>query len=172
MACFDQLLLGTSISIFSNINAGWHDTPLNFSLDGTDSGSIQINNASTDLAHYSVFNSTTLKDESHTLELGIFDPTVAFNGTSGPAFNFLFDYLIYEATINSTISNPQTSQIFIDDTSPYLTYSGDWESGVPTAALSQTLTETDATINGTLMGATVSGATVSLSFIGSSPVYI
>lgn len=84
--------------------------------------------------------------------------------------NVAIDYLIYEATVNSTISQSptgnQTSFIFVDDTSPYLEYNqGGWE---PNPAVHIDLLHNSGIFNASVTQPLSPNSTVSLDFTGLS----
>lgn len=91
----------------------------------------------------------------------------------GNISNIFFDYLIYNATVNSSMPSPsaQTSWLFVDDQSEWLEYSGDpngWDTTVVNFPGTQTFNLTDATFNSSVMGPTSRASTVSLNFTGQS----
>lgn len=92
--------------------------------------------------------------------------------------SFFFDYLLYEATPNSSISNSTggTSWIFVDDTSPYLQYDDGWSkvSDVQPQIFGdgQDQNITDASFNSTLMRPTGAGSKVALDFTGGLKIYL
>lgn len=118
----------------------------------------------------------------HTLEVEI------LSSASGNQSTFMVDYLIYEATTNSTISvgDGGKSWVFVDDRSPYIVYqdgSGASSSGtdgmavgwiptVPGFTSTKSFNITDLAFNSTLMGPTNASSVVSLNFTGEGSVYI
>lgn len=90
------------------------------------------------------------------------------NATSAKIADFFIDYIIYEASANSTISgsDAKTSFIFVDDTSSYLEYSSDWTHTVTNFPGNADFNLTDATYNSSVMAPTSPWATVSLEFFG------
>lgn len=154
------------------------DTNVLFSVDGalvtTRNFPIQHSNR----LHVPAFNATSLDPSSlHTLEVEI------LNSASGNQSTFMLDYLIYEASVNSTIPTGHdggTSWVFVDDRSPYLVYQDGsgasssgvdgtavgWVSTVPGFTSSDLFNLTDLAYNSSLMGPTSASSTVSLNFTG------
>lgn len=106
-----------------------------------------------------IFSLDMLADANHTINITV------LTQSDNPAF--LFDYFIVQATANSSISNPATSSLFIDDTSPYLVYNTpvNWTDLTPNWGI---LPQNVVMMNGSLTTAINPGASVSLQFIGMS----
>jgi hypothetical protein len=120
--------------------------------------------------HVPVFVSPSLSpsfsSNLHTLEVEILTSATATNQT-----DFLIDYLVYYATVNSTIptSEQQTSWVFIDDQSEYLQYSegaSGWNRNVLGFPETPNFNLTDAAFNSSAIGPTSASSTVSLNFTG------
>lgn len=123
------------------------------------------------MRHNLVFTSPSLStSEMHTLGIEVLS-----SETSTNVSNFRFDYMIYDAPINSSISVSFTSSnvtnwIFLDDRSPYLVYTPDDGWGdVSDFPASDVNTPDDVVFNSTAMGPTTSGS-VSLNFTGTSMI--
>lgn len=148
---------------FGTLSQGQAQQTVNaaFAIDGdSSSSSVLTPRLDSPSHHILVFSITSLEDTIHSVNLSI-----SGNFTS----SFFLDYIIIEATENSTISSPSTSRIFIDNTSPYLSWSGDWTVTTPTwMSFSDSFTQVDGTFNGSVTGAATPGAAVTLSFIGTS----
>lgn len=97
----------------------------------------------------------------------------------------MFDYLIYEAEINSFIptADDERSWIFIDDRSEYLVYSDGqslshggcdtspgWSTNVLGFGFSQNYNITDLADNSSAIGPNDASSTVSLNFTGNQPL--
>ena len=121
-------------------------------------------------------DSTSLSN-THTLELEILSEATPANMST-----FRVDYLIYEATVNSTLPPSETDSIsiFIDDRSEYLVYSDGhghsssssasgipgWSTSVPGFRPTDSFNLTDISFNESLIGPTSASSTVSLNFTG------
>lgn len=116
--------------------------------------------------HVPIFTSDRLSEGNHTLGISISPEHEDPSDIAGSSFQL--DYLIYEATVNSTISNSTTSWVFVDDSNPFLAYSeGDWSTpGTTVWVPSTSLTLDEVTLNRTLTASTAPGATVYLQFTG------
>lgn len=166
-------VLGTSIFVFGSLNEnggeekGGHesDTTLGFVLDGIGPSVDVIPEPLTTLTtqHFSAFNSTALDDGTHQLNM-----TVSFVGN---VTDFFLDYIIYDAGENTTISNKDTSRIFIDDTSQFVQYSSTGWNAEREPQFSS-LEPIAATFNDTVTQATAAGASLSLTYWGMSHVQV
>lgn len=157
---------GSSISVYGTIEGGdgFSNTNVSFSLDGNMISTSIIAATSYTRRHIPFFVSPPMQDSSHTLEVEVL--TSASTGTDS---NFFIDYLIYEASENSTVSDNtnETSWIFIDDQSSYLQYSEDgWTGDVLDFPQQANFNLTDVTLNSSVMGPTSSSSTFSLNFTG------
>lgn len=161
--------IGTFISVFGSIlnikdGPSGSDTTLGFSLDGIGQQSTDISADQENDQHRGVYNSSSLSVNNHQLNISI-----SFPGNDSV---FYLDYLIYDASENSSITNPTTSTIFIDDTSPYLQYSqAGWTLGHGPSFGSVT-SEEAVTLNASIAQATTLGANVSLTFFGMYPICV
>lgn len=72
------------------------------------------------------------------------------------------DYLIYEASQNSTLDS--SSRLLVLNTSPYLAYSQGWSPGI--VGLRPGLIEPAVSLNNSVAGAADLGATVAFNFTG------
>ncbi|EIM83182.1 uncharacterized protein STEHIDRAFT_159779 [Stereum hirsutum FP-91666 SS1] len=153
---------GKSVFAFGSLGGSTDPQTVNvtFTIDGGVSSSSILTPRRDSSHHISAFNVTSLEDTTHSINMDI----------SGQFASQLFlDYIVIEATENSTISHPSTSRIFIDDTSPYLSWSGDWAVATPPwIAFNDSFTEVDGTFNGSVTGGATPGASMTLNFIGTS----
>lgn len=110
------------------------------------------------LSHQKIFALGSLADGNHTVEITILTQTVASN--------FYFDYFLVQASANTSIEDSPTSQLFIDDTSPFLVYTpiADWTNTTPN--LVQNWPQSDIVNNGTSTRSLKAGANISFTFIG------
>lgn len=158
-----QTYPGKSVFAFGSLGGSTDPQTVNvtFTIDGGVSSSSILTPRRDSSHHISAFNVTSLEDTTHSINMDI----------SGQFASQLFlDYIVIEATENSTISHPSTSRIFIDDTSPYLSWSGDWAVATPPwIAFNDSFTEVDGTFNGSVTGGATPGASMTLNFIGTSP---
>lgn len=92
-------------------------------------------------------------DGSHTLDITL---------TNISSSDVFLDYLIYEASQNSTLET--SSRLLILDTSPNLAYSGGWNPGI--VGLRSGLVKNAVSLNDSVEGAADLGATVALNFTG------
>lgn len=158
---------GSSIQVFGTINfPGDSDTTVSFAVDGNVQASPTFS-AEEGLDHgRQLFASSPLdRNTTHVLTVTILASN-SFNLTH-PSDLFL-DFLIYEATVNSTIprsdAGNQTSWIFVDDTSPYLEYSdGGW---VPNPVDYTGLLHNSSVFNASITQPLGQNSTVSLNFTG------
>ncbi|KAJ7115293.1 hypothetical protein C8R44DRAFT_928318 [Mycena epipterygia] len=137
---------GSSISVFSRIGANPQNTTttLGFTIDNAFVNSMIVKTDQFEHFHQLLFRSPTLMEGSHTLVVTL------TNITSKDVF---FDYLIYEASQNSTLDS--SSRLLVLNTSPYLAYSQGWSPGIPAVSL-----------NNSVAGAADLGATVAFNFTG------
>lgn len=165
-----MFLIGTHIYVFGSLvsladSKQVQPITLTFTVDGEGPAPNTISTNQPSNQHVLAFDSEAVSDEEHQLNM-----SYTFTGSNA---NFYLDYLIYDASENSTISD--SSHIFIDDTSPYLQWSSSgWSSShIPTLSESS---PTSGTFNQSVAEATASGATVSLLFWGEFlvilPVYL
>ncbi|KAJ7653851.1 hypothetical protein B0H17DRAFT_1214512 [Mycena rosella] len=147
---------GTSISVFGLTRADSTKTnmTLEFAIDGSFQKSATIQPHQFETFHLKFFESPTLADGHHTLEITI----SSINST-----DVLLDYLIYEASQNATLEG--SAQILVLNTSPQLTYSQGWSTGI--TGLRDGLIEQAISLNNSVEGAADLGATVALNFTGS-----
>ncbi|KAJ7694747.1 hypothetical protein B0H17DRAFT_1198916 [Mycena rosella] len=147
---------GTSISVFGLTRADSTKTnmTLEFAIDGSFQKSATIQPHQFETFHLKFFESPTLADGHHTLEITI----SSINST-----DVLLDYLIYEASQNATLEG--SAQILVLNTSPQLTYSQGWSTGI--TGLRGGLIEQAISLNNSVEGAADLGATVALNFTGS-----
>ncbi|KAF7366018.1 hypothetical protein MVEN_00477700 [Mycena venus] len=147
---------GISISVFGlTRNDSTKPTmTLEFAIDGTFHNSTTVQPGQFELFHLKFFESPTLADGRHTLDI-----TIGSINTT----DVLLDYLIYEASQNSTLEG--SAQILVLNTSPQLAYSQGWSPGI--TGLRDGLTEQAISLNNSVEGAADLGATVSLNFTGS-----
>lgn len=172
---FQAVFIGSSISVFgtaagSDTSCGTCllNTSLSFSIDGTTYSNITVEATSVTRRHVPFFTSPSplSGDDTHKLSMEVL--------TSAPETNvsaFYFDYIIYEATLNSSIPSPteQTSWIFVDDQSPYLEYNkGGWSRNILNAPFTANFNLTDVAFNSSVIGPMDSSSTVSLNFTGTS----
>ncbi|KAJ6517831.1 hypothetical protein DFH09DRAFT_1332039 [Mycena vulgaris] len=147
---------GTSISVFVRIAAKSSNktTTVSFAIDHQFVNSTVVQaDRFVHFHHQKVFSSSPLADGPHTLDI-----TLA-NITSTDIF---LDYLIYEASPNSTLDTG--ARLLVLDTSPYLAYSQGWS---PTLlGLRSGLTESAVSLNNSVAGAADIGATVAFNFTG------
>jgi hypothetical protein len=104
--------------------------------------------------------------DTHTLGIEILSSAIGTNQT-----DFLIDYLIYDATVNSTVPTPeqQTTWVFVDDQSEYLQYSegeSGWSRNLPGFPETPNFNLTDAAFNSSAIGPMSASSTVSLNFTG------
>ncbi|EIM84160.1 uncharacterized protein STEHIDRAFT_159753 [Stereum hirsutum FP-91666 SS1] len=167
---------GSSISVFGTYAGGpttesFSTTNVTFSIDGNIIEENTYPYLENQRFHFPFFSYISTSFSVHTLDIDI-----AIAGTSSTIFSdFLFDYIIYEASVNSSIPTTEdgTSWIFIDDSSPYLTPSDNWSRNGALPDFSTPLSGeniTDATLNSTVLAPTASGATISLNFTGTSRI--
>lgn len=170
---------GNSISVFGttpglNEGTAYTSTDVSFSIDGTLISNNTYPVPSTTRRHIPFLVSPDLSFSSsntHTLEIEVLSAASTTNRS-----DFLIDYLIYNATVNSTIPSPekQTSWVFVDDQSPYLNYSqggNGWSGNVINFPGTSDFNLTDAAFNSSVMGPTSSSSTVTLNFTGTSYPY-
>lgn len=157
-------ILGSSISLYGTIGGGdgFSSTNVSFGLDGNIISTSVITSSSDTRRHIPFFVSPSMPDSSHTLGVEVLTSASTLTDS-----NFFIDYLIYEASENSTVSTTEdTSWIFIDDHSPYLNYSDGWTGNVLGFPQQGNFNLTDATFNSSVMGPTSSSSNVSLKFTG------
>ncbi|KAJ7123936.1 hypothetical protein C8R43DRAFT_958839 [Mycena crocata] len=150
---------GTSISVFGMIgrNANKSNTTLTFVIDaGAFVNSTVILTDGNEHFHRRFFASPSLVDGSHTLDITL---------TAVNSRDVFLDYLIYEASPNSTVG---TAQLLILNTNPFLTYSAGWSNGL--TGLRPGLVQTAVSLNNSVEGAAQLGATVAFNFTGSYSV--
>lgn len=163
---------GSSISVFGTVpgisvgTVNYTSTNVSFSIDGNTFPTITTQVPPNTRRHVPFFVSPALSPSSHTLEIKILTSASSTNES-----DFLIDYLIYNAPVNSTISTSAegqlTSGIFVDDRSPYLNYSeGGWSNDVLDFPGQADFNLTDASFNSSVTGPTGPSSTVSLSFTG------
>ncbi|KAJ6517814.1 hypothetical protein DFH09DRAFT_1373495 [Mycena vulgaris] len=116
---------GTSISVFVRIaaNSSNKTTTVSFAIDHQFVNSTVVQADRFVHFHHKVFSSPPLANGPHTLDI-----TLA-NITSRDIF---LDYLIYEASTNSTLDTGP--RLLVLDTSPYLAYSQGWSPTLPAGA--------------------------------------
>ncbi|KAJ6535385.1 hypothetical protein DFH09DRAFT_1369614 [Mycena vulgaris] len=146
---------GTSISVFVRIaaNSSNKTTTVSFAIDHQFVNSTVVQADRFVHFHHKVFSSPPLANGPHTLDI-----TLA-NITSRDIF---LDYLIYEASPNSTLDTGP--RLLVLDTSPYLAYSQGWSPTLP--SLRSGLTESAVSLNTSVAGAADIGATVAFNFRG------
>ncbi|KAJ7136877.1 hypothetical protein C8R44DRAFT_363587 [Mycena epipterygia] len=146
---------GTSISVFARIapNSRSTTTTLSFAIDDAFVNSTIIKSDAAAHFHHLLFHSPTLIAGPHTLVITL------TNMTSSDVF---LDYLIYEASQNSTLDS--FSRLLVLNTSPYLAYSQGWSSNL--GGLKSPLVESAVTLNNSVAGAADLGATVAFNFTG------
>ncbi|KAJ7115172.1 hypothetical protein C8R44DRAFT_983990 [Mycena epipterygia] len=146
---------GSSISVFSRIGANPQNTTttLSFAIDNAFVNSTIVKTDQFEHFHKLLFRSPTLMERSHTLVIKL------TNITSKDVF---LDYLIYEASQNSTLDS--SSRLLILDTSPYLAYSQGWSPGI--VGLRPGLIEPAVSLNNSVAGAADLGPTVAFNFTG------
>ncbi|KAJ7607016.1 hypothetical protein B0H17DRAFT_1153993 [Mycena rosella] len=146
---------GTSISVFglTRADSTKPNMTLEFAIDGSFQKSATIQPHQFETYHLKFFESPTLADGHHTLEITI----SSINST-----DVLLDYLIYEASQNATLEG--SAQILVLNTSPQLTYSQGWSTGI--TGLRDGLIEQAISLNNSVEGAADLGATVALNFTG------
>jgi hypothetical protein len=169
-------LLGSSVSVFGTVPglnelSAYTSTNVSFSIDGNVISNSTFLVPPVTRRHVPFFVSPFLPSSSsglntHTLEIDILTSAAATNES-----NFLIDYLIYNATINSTIPTPekQTSWVFVDDQSEYLQYSNrvnGWSQNVLGFQETPNFNLTDAAFNSSVTGPTSASSSVSLHFTG------
>ncbi|KAJ6535399.1 hypothetical protein DFH09DRAFT_1091734 [Mycena vulgaris] len=147
---------GTSISVYVRIavNSSNKTTIVSFAIDHQFMNSTVVQaDRFVHFHHQKMFSSSPLADGPHTLDI-----TLA-NITSTDIF---LDYLIYEASPNSTLDTG--ARLLVLDTSPYLAYSQGWS---PTLlGLRSGLAESAVSLNNSVAGAADIGATVAFNFTG------
>ncbi|KAJ7453846.1 hypothetical protein FB451DRAFT_1519302 [Mycena latifolia] len=146
---------GTSISVFSMVGRNPNvTTTLSFAIDGEFVNSTAVQADGDEHFHHKLFGSPALQDGSHTLEITL------TNVTSRDVF---LDYLIYEASPNSSLNDGV--RLLVLNTSPYLAYSQGWSPGL--VGLRPGLIEPAISLNNSVEGAADLGATMALTFTGS-----
>lgn len=160
---------GSSIQVFgTNLSPGDNDTTVTFSIDGNVLATPTIYASQAPYQNQQFFSSQPLpSNTAHRLTMEI---SGSFSLTH-PS-DVVLDFLIYEATANSTIPSSetasQTSWIFVDDTSPYLEYSRDsWQ---PNPASYIELLHNSSIVNASVTQPLSQNSTVSLNFTGMSTV--
>ncbi|KAJ7135722.1 hypothetical protein C8R44DRAFT_869433 [Mycena epipterygia] len=148
---------GSSISVFSRIGANLQNTTttLSFAIDNAFVNSTIVKTDQFEHFHQLLFHSPPLMEGSHTLVVTL------TNITSKDVF---LDYLIYEASQNSTLDS--SSRLLILNTSPYLAYSQGWSPGI--VGLRPGLIEPAVSLNNSVAGAADLGATVAFNFTGTA----
>ncbi|KAF8206837.1 hypothetical protein K438DRAFT_1756184 [Mycena galopus ATCC 62051] len=146
---------GTSISVFGlmRANSAKANTTFGFAIDGDVQIPVTIGTDSAEHFHRKFFESQPLSDGPHSLDITVIDT----NST-----DVLLDYLIYEASPNSTVE--ASARLLALNTSPYLAYSQGWSPTI--TGLRSGLVETAISLNNTVEGAADLGATVALNFTG------
>lgn len=157
---------GSSIWVFGSKAAPYVHTNVSYSIDGQVAETGSYSPPSTSRYHFPYFSYISSSFGTHTLGIEITGTEASTTEIS----DFFVDYLIYEASVNSTIptADDSASWVFIDDTSPYLNVSSDWSRTLPNFAPPEGGNEgiTDAVLNSTILSPTASGATISLNFTG------
>ncbi|KAJ7640687.1 hypothetical protein DFH06DRAFT_619916 [Mycena polygramma] len=146
---------GTSISVFglTRADSSKPNMTLEFAIDGVFQQSATLQPHQFESFHSRFFESSTLGDGQHSLEI-----TIGSINTT----NVLLDYLIYEASQNATLDS--SAQILVLNTSPQLAYSQGWSTGI--TGLRSGLIEQAISLNNSVEGAADLGATVALNFTG------
>ncbi|KAJ6535371.1 hypothetical protein DFH09DRAFT_1284006 [Mycena vulgaris] len=146
---------GTSISVFyrSAANPNNTTTTFNFVIDHQFVNSTVVQADRFEHFHEKMFSSPPLAEGPHTLDITL------TNITSPDIF---LDYLIYEASPNSTLDGG--GRLLVLDTSPYLAYSQGWSPGI--VGLRPGLLESVVSLNNSVEGAADMGATVAFNFTG------
>ncbi|KAJ6522354.1 hypothetical protein DFH09DRAFT_1047527 [Mycena vulgaris] len=144
---------GTSISVFCRTAANPNNTTttFNFVIDHQFVNSTVVQADRFEPFHEKMFSSPPLADGPHTLDITL------TNITSPDIF---LDYLIYEASPNSTLN--RGGRLLVLDTSPYLAYSQGWSPGI--VGLRPGLLESVVSLNNSVSGAADMGATVAFNF--------
>lgn len=163
---------GSQISVISkipiNTDSNNVTTNVNFSIDSTVVYSTTCVTNNQWQTHVPIFTSDRLSEGNHTLGISISPEHKNASNIAGSSFQL--DYLIYEATVNSTITNSTTSWVFVDDSNPFISYSvDDWSTPGTTVWVPSTSLTLDAvTLNRTLTASTAPGATMYLEFTGAN----
>ncbi|KAJ7745091.1 hypothetical protein B0H16DRAFT_1856640 [Mycena metata] len=144
---------GTSISVFARIAAGNATTTINWAIDDMFSNSTVVQGKPFERFHEQLFSSPSLRDGQHTFVITLTDITSS---------DVCLDYMIYEASPTSNLG--AAARLLALETSPQLTYSEGWNSGVilrPELALGAV------SLNDSVKCAADLGGTVAFSFTGS-----
>lgn len=168
LCCADVVVSGSSITVMGTNDLGptYISTQVAFSIDGEVLSIVNTSSFVSNILrkHVPFFVSPSLPSSTtHTLSI-----EVQNSATVGKQSSFYFDYLVYEATPNSSIPEPTagTSWIFVDDKSPYLQYDDGWSDVQNAQADIDYQNITDASFNSTLTSPTRGGASVALNFSG------